>query len=215
MALTPVEEAQTRELLAQEAALLSLASSEPTIISKLGATKVNLSQLPAASTADDADLLLIRQGSTDKSSALGVIKSWFNVATTANDPTYADNSTRPASTEWVRSAMLAIATAAGFAVSLATNGYIKFPSWLGGLIIQWGTSANVAADTNITVSFPLAFPQSCYIVILTDYANLASKSVCWAIDAQTLSGSTLHWSPGASGVGVSTTRPCYYITIGR
>ena len=172
MALTPTEEAQTRALLAQQAQILSLASEEPAILSSLGATDVNLSQLPAATVADDDDLILIRQGTTDKGSALSVIKSWFNVATTANDPTYADNSTRPASTQWVRNAMLAIATSAGFAISLATNGYIKFPSWLGGLIIQWGTSANVAVDTNITVSFPLAFPQSCYIVILTDYSNL-------------------------------------------
>ena len=76
MSLTPVEEAQTRELVAQQAAILSLASSEPTIISKLAATKVNLSQLPAASSATDADLLLIRQGSTDKSIPGSVIKAY-------------------------------------------------------------------------------------------------------------------------------------------
>lgn len=67
MALTPAEEAQTRDLIAQQAALLSLAGVEPTILSKLGATKVTLSDLPTASAINDADLLLLRQGVTDKS----------------------------------------------------------------------------------------------------------------------------------------------------
>lgn len=66
MALTSTEEAQTRELLAKQAALLSLAGNETTITSKLGATKVNLSQLPSATAIADADLFLIRQGTTDK-----------------------------------------------------------------------------------------------------------------------------------------------------
>lgn len=76
MALTTVEEAQTRQLIAQEAALLSLASNEPTITSKLGATKVNLSQLPAATTPADADIYLVRQGTTDKSVAGSVFKAY-------------------------------------------------------------------------------------------------------------------------------------------
>jgi hypothetical protein len=76
MSLTAAEEAQTRELLAQQAAILSLADSEATIISKLGATKVNLSQLPAASTVADADLLLLRQGGTDKSVAGSIVKAY-------------------------------------------------------------------------------------------------------------------------------------------
>lgn len=76
MALTAVEEAQTRSLLAQEASILSLASNEPTIISKLAATKVNLSQLPSASSVADADLLLLRQGSTDKSVAGSIVKAY-------------------------------------------------------------------------------------------------------------------------------------------
>lgn len=240
MALSAAEEAQTRELLAQEAALLSLASSEPTIISKLGATKVNLSQLPTAASAADADLLLIRQGSTDKSIAGSAVKAYLkpsdatetvsgvvelattaeaqagtdairavtpaglaayvpvasetvagkvelatnaevqtgtdttravtpagkraDTATSSSDPTYADNSTKSASTQWVRAAMLAIATSAGFVISLAPNGYIKLPSWLGGLIVQWGINAG-SSSASAAVNFPLAFPNSCFIVV--------------------------------------------------
>lgn len=75
MALTTSEEALVRQLLDQQAAILSLAGNEATITSKLGATKVTLADLTAASVIDDADLLLIRQGTTEKSVAGSVVKS--------------------------------------------------------------------------------------------------------------------------------------------
>jgi hypothetical protein len=67
MALTASEEALVRQLLDQQAALLSLAGNETTITSKLGATKVTLADLTAASSVADSDLFLIRSGSTEKS----------------------------------------------------------------------------------------------------------------------------------------------------
>lgn len=99
MALSPSEEALVRDLIAQNAALLSLASSEPTILSKLGATKATLSDLPVASSLADTDLFLVRQGTTDKSVARSVVSAGFaarngsasqlfNVAA-ANAPTHA------------------------------------------------------------------------------------------------------------------------------
>lgn len=75
MALTPTQEAQVLALVAQEAALLSLAAEEPAIISNLGATDVSLSDLSSASALDDADLLLVRQGSTDKSISGLIVKA--------------------------------------------------------------------------------------------------------------------------------------------
>lgn len=67
MALTAAEEALVRELIAQNPELLSLAGNEATIISKLGASKKNLSQLAAALSLNDTDLLFTRQGTSDKS----------------------------------------------------------------------------------------------------------------------------------------------------
>jgi len=78
MALTPTEEALVRQLLDQQAAILSLAGNEATITSKLGATKVTLSDLLAASTVGDTDLFLTRQGTADKSVSGGVLKAAIN-----------------------------------------------------------------------------------------------------------------------------------------
>ena len=75
MALTVTEEAIVRQLIEQQAALLSLAESESTIISKLGATKVTLADLASASAINDADLFLVRQGTTEKNVSGAIIKA--------------------------------------------------------------------------------------------------------------------------------------------
>lgn len=67
MALTTTEEAQTRALIAQNAALLSLASNEAAIISELGAGDVTLADLPPAASIAGSDLILVRQGTTERS----------------------------------------------------------------------------------------------------------------------------------------------------
>ncbi|HET8686996.1 MAG TPA: hypothetical protein VFM18_10075 [Methanosarcina sp.] len=79
--------------------------------------------------------------------------------TSTSDATFADNSPKPVSSNWVRGAMSAIATAAGFATSMAANGYIKFPSWLGGWVVQWGSG------NTITINFPVAFPTAVYQIL--------------------------------------------------
>lgn len=42
--------------------------------------------------------------------------------------------------------------------SLAVNGYQKLP---GGLIIQWGSTANIAVGATLNVVYPVAFPTAC------------------------------------------------------
>lgn len=76
MALSATEEALIRELLDQQAAILSLASAESTIISKLGATKVTVPDLIAASGVTDADLFLMSQGGADKNVTGAILRAY-------------------------------------------------------------------------------------------------------------------------------------------
>ena len=89
-----------------------------------------------------------------------------SAVTTASDAAFADSSVRPASTGWIRGAMSAIAVAAGFSSSFTANGYVKFPTWLGGLVIQWG-NLSASASVDVVVTFPISFPSACHAVFAT------------------------------------------------
>ncbi|TFW71513.1 hypothetical protein C3Y98_05295 [Methylotenera oryzisoli] len=126
-------------------------------------------------------IILVEQGATnadtnwqvtnDGAVTIGVTGLTFQkvgastVVTAASDPTFVDNSSSAASTSWIRGAMSAIAVAAGFSYSFTTNGFIKFPDWLGGIIFQWATGATDPAnntEVSQTVTFPLAFVTAAY-----------------------------------------------------
>ncbi|THF28566.1 hypothetical protein E5170_23120 [Pseudomonas atacamensis] len=54
----------------------------------------------------------------------------------------------------------------GFQIQKATNGFIVFPSWLGGLIIQWGTfSGNGGVD--LAIGYPISFPNAVFSTVAT------------------------------------------------
>ncbi|SKB00405.1 Phage tail-collar fibre protein [Pseudomonas extremaustralis] len=50
----------------------------------------------------------------------------------------------------------------GFLISLNDVGYIVFPTWLGGLIIQWGSLSAAVADGQSAVTFGIAFPNKVF-----------------------------------------------------
>ena len=301
MALTPVQEAQVLDLIAQQSALLSLAGVEATILSKLGATKVTLSDLPTASVIDDADLLLLRQGVTDKSVTGLTFKNL--IPSTITTPPQFDNDTSIANTEFVQRAIggyLSYATAgqtipasaanakinlsgtastitlplassmpagstltfkstlactisrqstdtifansansaltsipitdggnltffnAGsgvwvvtgndaisysqiFANSLIANGYQVLPS---GLIMQWGPLPNTADDGTANITWPIAFPNTCFLAVATADTFSINYEV-WGLTAKTTTTGTFrHMANGSSSGG-------YYIALGK
>lgn len=73
----------------------------------------------------------------------------FSGEPTAPTPSDSDNSSRVATTAWVRSALASIARSAGFNVYEGGEGVftIKLPSWLGGIVIRgtWATTGGTGA----------------------------------------------------------------------
>ncbi|MFW9082408.1 phage tail protein [Pseudomonas sp. P2757] len=54
----------------------------------------------------------------------------------------------------------------GFSSFFANNGFIVFPSWLGGLIIQWVGTTNLGSQGAYS-TWTMAFPNACYGVWVT------------------------------------------------
>ncbi|MFL6873740.1 phage tail protein [Pseudomonas marginalis] len=102
----------------------------------------------------------------------------------------------------------------GVAFLAAANGYLALPTWLGGIIFQWGVTARPAspADAAVTISFPLAFPKELYHIsgsirgssgavgdpnhfFSTSFTQSLTSFVCWfdAISGSYDSLATARW----------------------
>ena len=57
----------------------------------------------------------------------------------------------------------------GLSFMLGAVGYICLPTWMGGIIIQWGTGIG-ASTYDFGISFPIAFPNACWAAsVCCDY----------------------------------------------
>ena len=111
-------------------------------------------------------------------------------------------------------ALLTLAQKAGFAVSLGSNGYIKFPSWLGGIIFQWGTTSNVNLSSSLTVTMPLTFPTSCLNVIATRNGVYVAGVTESAWSVEIVNTSQIKIGKGQNSGGTGTATPFFYLAIG-
>lgn len=67
----------------------------------------------------------------------------------------------------------------GVSMLIASTGYLALPSWLGGVIVQWGS---VAGAASYTVTLPLAMPSVCCAAVANPDTSLSSApadlSIC-------------------------------------
>lgn len=103
----------------------------------------------------------------------------------------------------------------GFAASLSSTGYVAFPSWLGGWILQWGRAANATAG-NITVTLPIAFPTAKYIELA---CPIVGSPTGWDVSVSTGDTSkaqaVFSRRAGSDTVNVASTFSIFWLALGK
>lgn len=97
--------------------------------------------------------------------------------------------------------------AANFTKSIAANGYIKLP---GGVLIQWGKTANIANVATVNINFPVSFATAVYIINVTpEYQGSGTSYSSWATP-----NSLSQMSVGQNN-GASIAAPLFWVAIGK
>ncbi len=106
----------------------------------------------------------------------------------------------------------------GVAMSLGVNGYLALPSWLGGVILQWGrgtvnmnTPSGNYYHGSAAVTFPLAFPTAAWVAI-PQIQN--SPNVLDSISVSSFNNSTLQ-VVGCTSYEAGQAPEFYFIAIGN
>jgi hypothetical protein len=101
---------------------------------------------------------------------------------------------------------------AGFAISLGTNGYIALPSWLGGLVIQWGTTSSIPIGGGVSVTFPISFPTGPLVGVATPFI---SSSIGTTVFGTNVGAGSTAATMGIYANAGGTAQPAHWIAIGR
>ncbi|AEB50513.1 gp53-like domain-containing protein [Aeromonas veronii] len=96
---------------------------------------------------------------------------------------------------------------AGFSALLAPVGYITFPTWMGGLIIQWGLVSGIAASGTATFTYPLAFQNGAFGAFATSGSSTPANCVPFGVGPGVTTCSVTN-----GGTNVST---AYLLLIGK
>ncbi|UZD95752.1 phage tail protein [Pseudomonas corrugata] len=103
----------------------------------------------------------------------------------------------------------------GFSISLQPNGHMIFPTWMGGLILQWGTQTAIAQAGEFTrsMTFPIAFPSVIYGVQATvRCSNFWAAQITPYVGDETLQGVTFYLD---KDVTQSSTIGLYWLAVGK
>ncbi|SFY11977.1 Phage tail-collar fibre protein [Pseudomonas sp. NFACC36] len=102
----------------------------------------------------------------------------------------------------------------GFAAAFHQNGYIIFPSWLGGLIIQWTQIMIPEGAGEVLINLPIAFPNTYFGCSIS---TSSAKMVAMNRYNHSLSSITLQArSISSSGLEVPQVQVfCQYLCLGR
>jgi hypothetical protein len=98
----------------------------------------------------------------------------------------------------VSSCIAAVATAAGFSYSFGTTGYLVFPSWLSGIIFQWGNNS-IGQNATITQSLPISFPTSFIMPFISQSSSAGTNNCLYAFTTGSLSSFSVTYSATSGG----------------
>ncbi|MNJ51432.1 hypothetical protein D3C77_467350 [compost metagenome] len=105
----------------------------------------------------------------------------------------------------------------GFSYSFGLNGYVVLPSWMAGLIFQWGQATLVMDDQS--VPFPLAYPNvalnvqttcSGFVERITGAAGLSKTG--FAAEGFSMGGSS--GAPGSNWVVANGNISIFWFSVG-
>jgi hypothetical protein len=96
---------------------------------------------------------------------------------------------------------------------LATNGYLALPSWLGGIIINWGR-VTVAYDASSTVNFSMNYASSIFVAYASVNTSTTSPNGSYSAYANAISNSQVTISNDGNVSSGSTSQLISWLTIG-
>lgn len=125
----------------------------------------------------------------------------LNGGGTSVTPAGTDDTTKIATTAWAQ---------LGLSMSLVSDGSVKLPEWLGGFMIQWGTTGNLGGGNSaVAVSFNTPFPSQCFGVVAVDNSVRVTAGNVSQVGAQVISASQFNVNAQASNV------TAFWIAVGK
>ncbi|NMY77035.1 phage tail protein, partial [Pseudomonas sp. WS 5071] len=100
---------------------------------------------------------------------------------------------------------------------IGRTGYIIFPSWLNGWIVQWSAAVSLTGSTINTTRFPIPFPNDAGAVIVGAYNNATTAEYSVRLsdgENGTSGGAVTRDSFKTYNTGVTGSAGLSYIAVG-